>query len=117
MVRRPIVPADCEHNAHMYYLLLPDLASRQAPIGRLKVRDILAVFHVVPSHSSPAGRRYFRSSGSLEHTTDLGDRLVRLPLWPDMANELDEVASAVQADVQAASNAARQRHAPATAFT
>ena len=59
-LRRPIIPADRSHNAHMYYLLLPDLARRTAFIDRLKANDIQSVFHYIPLHSSPFGR-YGRS--------------------------------------------------------
>ncbi|TLM63131.1 MAG: dTDP-4-amino-4,6-dideoxygalactose transaminase [Deltaproteobacteria bacterium] len=79
--RRPVIPADCRHNAHMYYLLVADLAERTALIAHLKARGILAVFHYVPLHSAPAGRRYGRAGGDLAVTADLSDRLVRLPLW------------------------------------
>jgi len=80
-VRRPIIPAGCRHNAHMYYLLVADLAERTALIAHLKAREVLAVFHYVPLHSAPAGRRYGRACGDLPVTGDLSDRLVRLPLW------------------------------------
>ena len=80
-VRRPIVPPDCRHNAHMYYLLLPDAASRTAFIACLQTVDIHCVFHYVPLHTSPMGRRVGRSAGSMQHTEALSERLVRLPLW------------------------------------
>jgi dTDP-4-amino-4,6-dideoxygalactose transaminase len=86
IVRRPIVPDDCEHNAHMYYLLVRDLASRTAMLDGLNQRGVNAVFHYVPLHSSPAGRRFGRVSGSMRHTDDCSDRLIRLPLWPDMTD-------------------------------
>jgi dTDP-4-amino-4,6-dideoxygalactose transaminase len=80
-VRRPIVPRECTHNAHMYYLLLPDLEGRTRFISRLKERGIQAVFHYVPLHSAPMGRRVGRAVGDMTHTDALSDRLVRLPLW------------------------------------
>jgi dTDP-4-amino-4,6-dideoxygalactose transaminase len=83
-VRRPIVPEGCRHNAHLYYLLLPDRARRDAFIERLAEHEVMAVFHYVPLHSSPAGRRHGRAAGSLEHTDAASDRLVRLPLWVGM---------------------------------
>jgi len=83
--RRPVVPASCRHNAHMYYLLLPNLDTRTRFIAALKESDIHPVFHYVPLHSSPAGCRYGRASGFLEVTDRVSDCLVRLPLWlPDM---------------------------------
>jgi len=91
LLRRPVVPAHCTHNAHMYYLLLPSLAARTRFIEALKQRDIGAVFHYIPLHSSPAGQRYSRTSGSMQVTDDITDRLVRMPLWVGLENYLDEV--------------------------
>lgn len=86
-LRRPIVPADVEHNGHLYYLLLRDVADRDDLIERMRQRGIAAAFHYVPLHSSPAGRRYGRSNGSLEVTDDVSARLVRLPIYHDMEEE------------------------------
>ena len=84
-LRRPIVPAHCRHNAHMYYLLLPDLDTRTRFISTLKTAGIHCVFHYVPLHSAPAGVRYGRAEGALAVTDRTGECLVRLPLWlPDM---------------------------------
>ena len=84
-LRRPIVPAHCTHNAHMYYLLLDNLDARTQFIASLKANDIHPVFHYVPLHSAPAGRKYGRASGDLAITDRTGERLVRLPLWlPDL---------------------------------
>lgn len=80
-LRRPVIPAHCVHNAHMYYLLLPDLAKRTAFIDKLKKAGIQTVFHYIPLHSAPAGRQYARAHGDLAVTSDIADRLVRLPLW------------------------------------
>jgi dTDP-4-amino-4,6-dideoxygalactose transaminase len=81
LVRRPVVPEGCSHNAHMYYLLLPSLEKRTAFISRLKQRGIQAVFHYVPLHDSPMGRKLGRAAGELRNTVDLSNRLVRLPFW------------------------------------
>lgn len=81
MLRRPAVPPDCQHNAHMYYVLLAPYIDRQAVLSELKRNEIFSVFHYVPLHSSPAGKRYGRTHGSLEITDSLSDRLIRLPLW------------------------------------
>jgi len=80
-LRRPIVPKECIHNAHMYYVLLPDLGQRARLIGELREAEIHAVFHYVPLHSAPAGLARGRAGGDLPVTTDLADRLLRLPLW------------------------------------
>lgn len=81
ILRRPIVPDGCKHNAHMYYVLLAPEIDRQKLLDEFKRNDIGSVFHYIPLHSSPGGLRYGRTHGSLELTTDLSERLIRLPLW------------------------------------
>jgi dTDP-4-amino-4,6-dideoxygalactose transaminase len=91
ILRRPIVPPSCEHNAHMYYILLDSLEKRTEFIDKLKEKSINTVFHYVPLHNSPAGRKYGRVSGEMANTEELADRLVRLPLWiNDDMNEFME---------------------------
>ena len=87
-VRRPVIPSDCKINAHMYYLLLPDLERRTAFIETLKKQGIGAVFHYIPLHDSHMGKKYGRISGELQHTHELSERLVRLPLWLGMEDDL-----------------------------
>ncbi|HZF11477.1 MAG TPA: dTDP-4-amino-4,6-dideoxygalactose transaminase [Thermoanaerobaculia bacterium] len=79
-VRRPIVPAGCEQPFHIFYLLLPSLAVRQALIEHLKAQGILAVFHYVPLHLSEYARQA-GGRGDCPVATDLSDRLLRLPLY------------------------------------
>jgi dTDP-4-amino-4,6-dideoxygalactose transaminase len=96
LARRPIVPADCVHNAHLYYLLLPDGEARDRTIAALDRRGVNSVFHYVPLHDSPVGARVGRVSGSLEVTEDAARRLVRLPMWPEMTtSDIETVVSAV----------------------
>lgn len=90
-LRRPSVPSHCTHNAHMYYLLLPDLDVRTAFIDKLRQVGINSVFHYIPLHSAPAGQRFGRAHGELQVTTDLADRLVRLPLWLGLEEHQDSV--------------------------
>ncbi len=97
-IRRPVVPSGCRHNAHLYYIVLPSLTHRTRLVERLKQRGITALFHYVPLHSSPAGRRYGRASGTLPNTEELSDRLLRLPLWLGMP---PEVAEAVAREIAA----------------
>jgi dTDP-4-amino-4,6-dideoxygalactose transaminase len=85
LFRRPIVPPDCQHNGHMYYILLSPEIDRQVVLDELKWNKIGAVFHYVPLHSSPAGMRFGRSHGDLSLTTSLSQRLVRLPMWLGLA--------------------------------
>lgn len=81
ILRRPIIPTACQHNAHMYYVLLQPGLDRQEILNALKQHKIGAVSHYVPLHSSPAGQRYGRAQGKLAITDDLSGRLIRLPLW------------------------------------
>lgn len=96
-LRRPIVPRHCRHNAHMYYLLLPDLDARTAFIDGLRKLGINSVFHYIPLHSAPAGQRFGRAHGELKITADLSDRLVRLPLWLGLEDQQAEVIQQVLA--------------------
>ena len=93
-LRRPVAPGDCTHNAHMYYLLLPTLEARSAFISGLKERGVLAVFHYIPLHSSPAGLRFSRAHGTLPVTASLSERLVRMPLWLGLEEHFDAVVRA-----------------------
>lgn len=87
LLRRPIVPEDCQHNAHMYYVLLAPGVDRQTVLEKLKLNNISAVFHYVPLHSSPAGLRYGRIHGSMDITNALSESLLRLPLWVGLTSE------------------------------
>lgn len=78
--RRPIIPDDCRHNGHMYYVLLSPNVDRQSVLAEFKRNDIVSVFHYVPLHSSPGGMRYGRRvHGSMAVTDNLSQRLIRLP--------------------------------------
>jgi dTDP-4-amino-4,6-dideoxygalactose transaminase len=83
-VRMPIVPQHCEQAFHMFYLLVPSLAYRQALIEHLKQRGILAVFHYQPLHLSAMGRRFGGAPGACPVAEDVSDRLVRLPFFNDL---------------------------------
>ena len=96
-LRRPVIPDDCQHNAHMYYILLESLKKRAEVITELKEQGVLAVFHYVPLHSSPAGKKYGRISGELNNTEELADRLLRLPLWIGMDEAQETVITQLQA--------------------
>ena len=96
-LRRPVVPPDREGNGHLYYVLVADLAERTRVLERLKGAGIQAIFHYVPLHSSPAGRRFGRAVGRLSTTESVGDRLIRLPLWVGMGEpEIDHVVRGVR---------------------
>lgn len=83
-VKRPFWPSYCNHNAHMYYLILNSEKTRDALMNHLKSKGILAVFHYIPLHLSPMGERFGYKKGMLPITEDLSLRLLRLPLFPDL---------------------------------
>ena len=83
----PFIPEGCVHNAHMYYLKLKDLPQRTAFIKYLKENGVMAVFHYIPLHSSPAGLKFGRFAGEDEYTTKESERLVRLPLYYHLTEE------------------------------
>ncbi|HET8966019.1 MAG TPA: DegT/DnrJ/EryC1/StrS family aminotransferase, partial [Candidatus Acidoferrum sp.] len=85
-VQLPFVPEHCEQPWHMFYLMMPTLAARQALIGHLKAREILSVFHYLPLHLSEMGRRWGGKEGDCPVTEAVSDRVVRLPFY----NELSE---------------------------
>lgn len=95
ILRRPIVPSDSQHNAHMYYVLLAPEIDRQQVLNAFRRDDIGAVFHYVPLHSSPAGLRYGRAHGPLEVTNMQSERLVRLPLWVGLTEQQQDKVVAV----------------------
>ncbi|MCP1439107.1 dTDP-4-amino-4,6-dideoxygalactose transaminase [Erwinia persicina] len=82
----PTLAADCQHNAHMFYIKLRDNDDRNALINWLKEAEILAVFHYIPLHSSPAGQRFGRFHGTDCYTTAESERLLRLPLFYNLSD-------------------------------
>ena len=94
LIRRPVIPSDCTHNAHMFYLRLPTNEKRDGLIDGLRRRGIFPVFHYIPLHSSPMGLRCGRSVGDLAVTTQVSDTLVRLPLWLGMEEWQDKILDA-----------------------
>ena len=97
LLRRPVVPEDMQHNAHLYYLLVPGDERRDETIGALAREQVSSVFHYVPLHSSPAGRQLGRASGELPVTDRTSASLLRLPLWVGMQDQqVDHVIAAVQ---------------------
>lgn len=81
IIEIPTIPEGCIHNAHMYYIKCKNLDIRQAYIHFMKENEILCVFHYVPLHSAPAGRKFGRFNGVDEYTTKESNKLVRLPLY------------------------------------
>ncbi|MDO9541804.1 MAG: dTDP-4-amino-4,6-dideoxygalactose transaminase [Kiritimatiellia bacterium] len=84
-VRLPVIPSHCAQPCHMFYLLMPSLKDRQALIERLKAKSILAVFHYLPLHLSPMGRRFGGKKGGCPVAEDVSDRIVRLPFYNSLS--------------------------------
>ena len=80
-VRRPIIPEECEHNGHIYYLLLNKRYNRDSVLQKMKEQGVNAVFHYQPLHSSPAGIKHGRKQCTLDVTEDISERIIRLPMW------------------------------------
>ena len=86
-IEQPYVPAECQHNAHMYYIKLPSLKERTDFISYLKENGILSVFHYIPLHTAPAGIKFGRFVGEDKYTTKESERLVRLPMYYHLTQE------------------------------
>lgn len=97
-VRLPFIPEHCEQSYHMFYLLMPDLESRQRLIQYLKERGILSVFHYLPLHLSEMGRKYRGKLGDCPVTESISDRLLRLPFYYSLRS--DEQSQVIQAITQ-----------------
>ena len=90
----PHPPQHCEHNGHIYYVMAPDAAKRADWLKKFDAREINAVSHYVPLHSSPAGQKFGRTCGSVQVTDDLANRIIRLPLHLQVS--ADEQARVIQ---------------------
>ena len=96
-IELPVIPKDCVHNAHMFYIKTRDLEERQALIQALREQGILAVFHYIPLHSSPAGRKFGRFHGEDRYTTRESERLLRLPMYYSLTEEnVNDVVSVIE---------------------
>ncbi|MCL2052206.1 MAG: dTDP-4-amino-4,6-dideoxygalactose transaminase [Lachnospiraceae bacterium] len=87
LVSLPVIPKECKHNGHMFYIKLKDINARTRLIDYLKQNKILSVFHYVPLHSSPAGQKFGRFYGEDKYTTKESERLLRLPLYYGLTDE------------------------------
>ncbi len=83
----PNIPKECKHNAHMFYIKLKNLEERTKLITYLKENNILSVFHYIPLHSSPAGKKFGYLSGKDEYTTKESERLLRLPMYYNLKED------------------------------
>lgn len=86
-IKLPVIPKECTHNAHMFYIKTKDLEERTKLINYLKSKEIQTVFHYIPLHDSPAGKKYGRFNGEDIYTTKESERLLRLPLYYNLKEE------------------------------
>ena len=97
-IQRPYVPEYAKHNAHMYYIKTKDLEERSRLIQFLKEKEILAVFHYIPLHTSPAGQKFGRFFGEDVYTTKESERLMRLPMFYNLSlDDAQKVAEGIHA--------------------
>jgi dTDP-4-amino-4,6-dideoxygalactose transaminase len=93
----PIIPESCTHNSHMFYLKTADFKERTALLAYLRSKEILAVFHYIPLHTAKAGKQFGRFNGDDQYTTTESERLIRLPIWYGMDEQVvDYVAKSVK---------------------
>ena len=88
-IELPVVPRGCVHNGHMFYIKTKDIEERSVLIDYLKANEIHAVFHYIPLHTAPAGRKFGRFHGEDRYTTKESERLLRLPMYYGL--ELEQV--------------------------
>ena len=92
LIELPMIPEGCTHNAHMFYLKVKDTKSRGKLIKYLKQNNILSVFHYIPLHSSPAGKKFGRFNAEDKFTTVESERLLRLPMYQGLeVNEVSKI--------------------------
>lgn len=95
IIELPVIPHGCVHNAHMFYIKVNDLKERTTLINFLKERDVNAVFHYIPLHTAPAGQRFGEFCGEDIFTTKESERLVRLPMYYGLGNDVEKVAKEI----------------------
>lgn len=103
LLRRPVVPSSCDHSGHLFYVLLPTGAARDSTLDALCDRGIYAVFHYLPLHDSPGGKRFGRLGGKVPVSENVSSRLLRLPLWAGLGEtRIETVIDAVRSSISVA---------------
>lgn len=87
VLRRPIVPIDCQHNGHIFYIIVESESIRNALLDKFKSAGIGAIFHYIPLHDSPAGLKFGRTCGDLSKTKQFSSCLIRLPVWVGLTDD------------------------------
>ncbi len=96
-IELPTIPEHCEHNAHMFYIKTKNIEERSKLIQHLKENGIMSVFHYIPLHSAPAGKKFGRFHGEDIYTTSESERLLRLPMYYGLENDaIDKTISLIK---------------------
>ena len=95
LIQLPVTGEGCVNNGHIFYVITRSAKERSAIIEYLKKKSILSLFHYIPLHSSPAGIKYGRVSGTMSVTNDISERILRLPMYYEMSK--DDVEMVVRA--------------------
>jgi dTDP-4-amino-4,6-dideoxygalactose transaminase len=96
-IRLPFTGKDCINNGHMFYIITRSQTERTQLVEYLKARSILTLFHYIPLHSSPAGIKYGRVSGTMEVSNDISERILRLPMYYELKNaDVEKVVEALE---------------------
>jgi len=102
-LRRPFIPIDCEHNGHIFYVLLEGDIDRTHVLEEMSCKGVYALPHYVPLHSSPAGLQFGQVHGELKNTEQLSERIIRLPIWIGMSeSDQERVVDTLLAAIQLA---------------
>lgn len=91
LVQLPVMSENTTGNGHMFYLLMPDVETRQEFMGYMREKKVDAPFHYIPLHSSPAGKKYSKAHGDMSVTNRVSETLVRLPMFFDLGSEVEDV--------------------------
>ena len=90
-IELPFIPEECEHNAHMFYIKCKNLEERTRLMSYLKEKGIATAFHYIPLHTAQAGERFGEFSGQDIYTTVESERLLRLPMYFGLDNQVDYI--------------------------
>ena len=86
----PTLPKNCSPNYHIFYILFKSRNIRNKIMHEMKNRGILSVFHYIPLHSSPMGKKFGYQNGQFPITESVSEKLLRLPLYNDLTeNQLE----------------------------
>lgn len=101
LLTRPRIPPECNHNGHIFYVIIQDKIDRDQIIKQMNINGIISTSHYIPLHSTPTGRRFTKTNGKLINTNKCSRQIIRLPLWIDMTvSEQDQVITVLEASIK-----------------